>query len=163
MVYLGRALGAAGFQRLVAIKVMHAHYANDDEFVTMFMDEARLAARIRHPNVVATLDLENDDDGLYLVMEYIEGDVLLTMLRSASKAKEPMPPAVALRVALDILNGLHAAHERLTDDRGEPVKLVHRDVSPHNILIGVDGIARIPRTSGSRAPTLVSRRHATGR
>jgi len=149
-VFLARALGAAGFQRLVAIKLMHPHIANDDDFVAMFMDEARLAARIRHPNVVATMDLQNDDDGLYLVMEYVEGDVLLGLLRSTIKAGKTIPAPIALRIMLDILNGLHAAHE-LTDERGEPLRLVHRDVSPHNILVGIDGISRITDFGIARA------------
>ena len=150
MVYLARALGAAGFQRLVAIKLMHAQYANDEEFVGMFMDEARLAARIRHPNVVATLDLENDDEGLYLVMEYIEGETLLALLRSTVKAGRRIPPSITLRIVLDMLNGLHAAHE-LTGDMGEPLRLVHRDISPHNVLVGIDGISRITDFGIARA------------
>jgi serine/threonine-protein kinase len=150
-VYLGRALGAAGFQRLVAIKLMHAQYAKDEDFVAMFMDEARLSSRIRHPNVVATLDLENDEsDGLYLVMEYIEGDGMLSLLRAASKASKRIPAPVAMRIVLDMLNGLHAAHE-LTGDQGEPLKLVHRDVSPHNVLVGIDGISRITDFGIARA------------
>lgn len=149
-VYLGRALGAAGFQRLVAIKVLHPHVAHDDDFVSMFMDEARLAARIRHPNVVPTLDLENGTDGLFLVMEFVEGDSLLGLLRSAHRAQTRIPVPVVLRIVLDVLQGLHAAHE-LTGDRGEPLRLVHRDVSPHNILVGVDGIARITDFGIARA------------
>ena len=154
-VYLGRALGAAGFTRLVAIKLMHPHVGKDEEFIAMFMDEARLAARIRHPNVVPTLDLENGDDGLFLVMEYIEGDGLLNLMRLASKAGARIPAPVVLRIGLDILNGLHAAHE-LTGDRGEPLKLVHRDVSPHNILLGIDGIARITDFGIARAEERIS-------
>jgi serine/threonine-protein kinase len=150
MVYLGRALGAAGFQRLVAIKVMHAQYAHDQDFVAMFLDEARLAARIHHPNVVPTLDLENDQDGLYLVMEYVEGDTLLQLLRQSARAGQRIPQPVAIRVALDMLAGLHAAHE-LTDELGHPLHLVHRDVSPHNVLVGLDGIARITDFGIARA------------
>jgi hypothetical protein len=149
-VYLGRALGAAGFQRLVAIKCLHPHVAKDDEFVGMFMDEARLAARIRHPNVVPTLDLENGDDGLFLVMEFVEGEGLLGLLRAVFKDRKRVPPPIALRVALDALAGLHAAHE-LTGQSGEPLRLVHRDVSPHNILVGTDGIARITDFGIARA------------
>jgi serine/threonine-protein kinase len=149
-VYLGRALGAAGFQRLVAIKCLHPHVAADEQFVTMFMDEARLAARIRHPNVVPTLDLENGPDGLFLVMEYVEGDGLLGLLRAAARSGEPMPPTIAVRIALDVLHGLHAAHE-LTGDRGEPLRIVHRDVSPHNVLVGTDGITRITDFGIARA------------
>ncbi|MEI8255119.1 MAG: serine/threonine-protein kinase [Deltaproteobacteria bacterium] len=150
MVYLGRALGAAGFQRLVAIKVMHAQYAHDEDFVAMFMDEARLAAQIRHPNVVATLDLENDADGLYLVMEYIEGDTLVGLLKAITRAGQRIPQPVVMRVVIDSLSGLHAAHD-LLDEQGNPVNLVHRDVSPHNILVGLDGISRITDFGIARA------------
>jgi serine/threonine-protein kinase len=154
-VYLGRALGAAGFQRLVAIKCLHPHVAADEQFVDMFMDEARLAARIRHPNVVPTLDLENGDDGLFLVMEYVEGDGLLGLLRAAAKQGEAIPPMIAIRIMLDVLHGLQAAHE-LTGDRGEPLRIVHRDVSPHNILVGTDGICRITDFGIARAESRVT-------
>ena len=87
-VFLGRVLGAAGFQRLVAVKCLHPHISRDEEFVGMFMDEARLAARIRHPNVVPTLDLENGPDGLFLVMEFIEGEGLLGLLRAVFKERK---------------------------------------------------------------------------
>ncbi len=141
-VFLGRALGAAGFHRLVAIKLLHPHIAADGQFISMFLDEARLAARIRHPNVVPTLDLQHGPEGHYLVMEFIEGESLLGLLRQTVKNNKPMPAGIAIRIVLDALAGLHAAHE-LTGDLGEPLNLVHRDVSPHNILVGVDGIARI--------------------
>lgn len=140
-VYLGRVTGAKGFQRLVAIKRLHPHLESEEEFVSMFLDEARLAAKIRHPNVVGTLDVE-DDEHLYIVMEYVEGDRLLALLRHAAKSGEKIPPAVAVRIAMDTLAGLHAAHE-LTDDDGSPLGLVHRDVSPQNILISVDGSVKL--------------------
>ena len=141
-VFLARLHGVAGFQRLVAIKLLHPHIAADQTFITMFLDEARLAARIRHPNVVPTVDLQHGPEGHYLVMEFIEGESLLGLLRQTVKMNKPIPAGVAIRVMLDALAGLHAAHE-LTGDSGEPLQLVHRDVSPHNILIGIDGIARI--------------------
>ncbi len=140
-VFLGRVTGAKGFQRLVAIKRLHPHLESEDEFVQMFLDEARLAARIRHPNVVATLDVE-DDEHLYIVMEYVEGDRVLAFLRHAAKTNEKIPPAIATRVAMDTLAALHAAHE-LTDDDGSALGLVHRDVSPQNILISVDGSVKL--------------------
>ncbi len=141
-VFLARLHGVAGFQRLVAIKLLHPHIAADQQFTTMFLDEARLAARIRHPNVVPTVDLQHGPEGHYLVMEFVEGESLLGLLRQTVKLNKPMPAGVAIRIMLDALAGLHAAHE-LAGDLGEPLNLVHRDVSPHNILVGVDGIARI--------------------
>jgi len=142
-VYIARAQGVAGFERLVAIKVLHPHLAYEQEFISMFLDEARLAARIRHMNVVPTLDMsDSPGDGYFLVMEYIEGDHLGALLGCAAKQGERLPQAFVCRVLIDTLQGLAAAH-RLTDENGNPLKLVHRDVSPHNILVGTDGIARL--------------------
>ena len=142
-VYIARAQGVAGFERLVAIKVLHPHLAYEQEFISMFLDEARLAARIRHMNVVPTLDIsDSQGDGYFLVMEYIEGDHLGALLGRAAKQGERLPRPFVCRVIVDALQGLSAAH-RLNDEKGNPLKLVHRDVSPHNILIGTDGIARL--------------------
>jgi serine/threonine-protein kinase len=142
-VYIARAQGVAGFERLVAIKVLHPHLAYEQEFISMFLDEARLAARIRHMNVVPTLDIsDSPGDGYFLVMEYIEGNHLGALLGEAAKKGERLPRPFVFRVLIDTLQGLGAAH-RLTDENGRPLKLVHRDVSPHNILVGTDGIARL--------------------
>ena len=142
-VYIARSQGVAGFERLVAIKVLHPHLAYEQEFISMFLDEARLAARIRHMNVVPTLDIsDSPGDGYFLVMEYIEGNHLGALLGRAAKNGERLPRPFVCRVLIDALQGLGAAH-RLTDEHGRPLKLVHRDVSPHNILIGTDGIARL--------------------
>ncbi len=141
-VYLGRSLGAGGFQRLVAIKRMHPHIERDEEFVASFLEEARLAARIRHPNVVATLDVE-DGEAPFLVMEYIEGDRLSGLIKEhVNRQRAGLPLQVALRVAIDSLDGLHAAHE-LHDDDGVALDLIHRDISPQNVLVGVDGVSRV--------------------
>ena len=152
-VYLGRALGGGGFERLVAIKVLHPHVATEPEFVAMFLDEARLAAQIRHPNVVGTIDLVQDP--LFLVMDYIEGPSLHLLLRTCRRQRQPFPIGIALRIFLDVLAGLHAAHE-LTGHRGEPLNLVHRDVSPHNVLVGSDGISRITDFGVARAESRIS-------
>jgi serine/threonine protein kinase len=142
-VYVARAQGVAGFERLVAIKVLHPHLAYEQEFISMFLDEARLAARIRHMNVVPTLDIsDSPGDGYFLVMEYIEGNHLGALLGRAAKQGEKLPQPFVCRVLVDTLQGLGAAH-RLTDEHGKSLKLVHRDVSPHNILVGTDGIARL--------------------
>lgn len=142
-VYIARAQGVAGFERLVAIKVLHPHLAYEQEFISMFLDEARLAARIRHMNVVPTLDIsDSPGDGYFLVMEYIEGNHLGALLGRAAKQGDRLPRPFVCRVLIDTLQGLGAAH-RLADENGTPLKLVHRDVSPHNILVGTDGIARL--------------------
>jgi serine/threonine protein kinase len=149
-VHLGRALGAGGFERLVAIKAMHPHLADEPEFVDMFLDEARLAASIRHPNVVGTLDVQEDEQGIFLVMEYVEGPSLSAILKGRRRERRSVTIEIALRIFLDTLAGLHAAHE-LTGADGEPLRLVHRDVSPQNVLVGVDGIARITDFGIARA------------
>lgn len=142
-VYVARALGVAGFERLVAIKVLHPHLAYEEEFISMFLDEARLAARIRHPNVVPTLDIsDTEGDGFFLVMEFIEGDHFGSLLGMAARGGKRLGAQVVSRVVLDALGGLSAAH-RLKDERGQPLRLVHRDVSPHNVMVGADGIGRL--------------------
>lgn len=142
-VYIARAKGVAGFERLVAIKVLHPHLAYEPEFVSMFLDEARLAARIRHPHVVPTLDIsDSGTDGYFLVMEFVEGDHLGALLSCAAKQGKRIPTSVTARIIGDALAGLGAAH-RLTDEDGDPLSLVHRDVSPHNIMVGSDGVSRL--------------------
>jgi serine/threonine protein kinase len=142
-VYVARAQGVAGFERLFAIKILHPHLAHEEEFITMFLDEARIAARIRHPNVVSTIDISDTQDaGYYLVMDYIEGDHLGALMRQAAQADERIPIHDTLRIIVDALSGLGAAHE-LVDESGQPFHLVHRDVSPQNILVSTDGISRL--------------------
>lgn len=141
-VHLGRLLGPVGFNRTVAIKRMHPHIAKDDDFVSMFIDEARLAARVRHPNVVQTLDVVQAEGELLLVMEYVHGAQLSLLLRLSHRASSPVPLGIGAAIVAGMLRGLHAAHEA-TDERGVALELVHRDVSPHNVMVGVDGVARV--------------------
>ena len=139
VVYLGRRAGEAGFERLVAIKEMHPHLATDHDFVAMLLDEGRLAARIHHHNVVSVLELERGERGYYLVMPYVEGCSLAQLL-----ARNPTcrPASLIVPIMIGVLGGLHAAHT-VEDLDGRQVGLIHRDVSPQNILVGVDGDARI--------------------
>ncbi len=154
-VFLARLSGVAGFQRLVAIKRLHPHLAREPEFVEMFLDEARLAARIHHPTVVPIQEVGESDLGYYLVMDYIEGDTLARVLAKAAKASGKVPYGVTIRILLDVLAGLHAAHE-MRDDHGEPLQIVHRDVSPQNILVGVDGVSRVVDFGVARAASRLS-------
>ncbi len=142
-VYLGRAKGKAGFEKVVAVKVIHPHLASEAEFVGMFLDEARIAARIHHPHVVEILDLGESEGGYYMVMEFIEGENLAALVRALGSSPErKLPIPVILQLLADTLEGLAAAHE-LRDGNGQPYQLVHRDVSPHNILINLDGWAKV--------------------
>ncbi|MDH5674649.1 MAG: protein kinase [Myxococcales bacterium] len=155
-VYVARAQGVAGFERLFAIKVLHPHLAHEEEFITMFLDEARLAARIRHPNVVPTIDISDTPDaGYFLVMDYIEGDHLGAVLQAAFKAGSKLPAPVSLRIVVDALDGLAAAHN-LKDEHGNRINLVHRDISPHNIMVSTGGIARITDFGVAKAEVRLS-------
>lgn len=141
-VHFGRLAGPVGFSRTVAIKRLHPHYAKDPEFVTMFLDEARLCGRIRHPNVVPTLDVVTTQGEIFIVMEYVAGEALSKLLKSAQQRNIPMPPRVAATIMSSVLHGLHAAHQT-KDEHGRELGIVHRDVSPQNILVGADGAARV--------------------
>jgi len=141
-VHFGRLLGPAGFSRMVAIKRLHPQLAKETEFVSMFLDEVRLAARVQHPNVVATLDVVEEGGELFLVMEYVHGESLAQIIRLARLRGLQVPPAVACSIACGLLHGLHAAHEA-TNESGEPLGLIHRDVSPQNVLVGSDGVTRV--------------------
>jgi serine/threonine-protein kinase len=151
-VYLARHAGEAGFQRLFAVKVLHAHLAEEPGFVDMLRDEARIAARIHHPNVVAVVDIGHHGDNHFIVMEYVEGPSFATLWKR-SRDKRPLDMIVS--VMLDTLEGLHAAHT-LTDEEGEALHLVHRDVSPQNVLVGVDGVARITDFGIAKAESRIS-------
>lgn len=141
-VHLGLKQGALGFRRLLAIKRLHGHLARDPEFVARFKDEIRLVSRLNHPNIVQTFDVLEIDDELALVMEYVEGVTLYQLLKDADAASERLPIDVVAGVLAQALHGLHSAHE-LCDVDGKPLHLVHRDVSPQNIMIAKDGLAKV--------------------
>jgi serine/threonine protein kinase len=141
-VHLARLVGPAGFGRTVAVKRLHPHLARDPEFVAMFLDEARLAARIHHLNVVPTLDVEATQGELFVVMEYVRGVSLMRLVRATKERGDRVPLPIASAIIAGALHGLHAAHET-TDEHGSPLGIIHRDVSPQNILVGVDGVARV--------------------
>ncbi|HEX8793540.1 MAG TPA: serine/threonine-protein kinase [Polyangiaceae bacterium] len=141
-VHFGRLTGVAGFARSVAIKRLHPQYARDPDFVKMFLDEARLAARIAHPNVVSTLDVVALDDELFLVMDYVRGASLAQLSRVLRQRGERIPPRIATGIVSGVLHGLHAAHEAKSET-GARLDIVHRDVSPQNVLVGSDGVARV--------------------
>ncbi|HJL18535.1 MAG TPA: serine/threonine-protein kinase [Sandaracinaceae bacterium LLY-WYZ-13_1] len=140
--FLGRWSGPGGFQRRVVIKLIHQDAADDPEVVRMFLDEARLSAAIQHPNVVHVEGLAEHRGEHYLVMEFIEGVTLVDILRSLIARGEQMPVDIAVSIAAEVAKGLHAAHES-TDDAGRPLGIVHRDVSPQNVLVDRRGFVKI--------------------
>ncbi len=141
-VHLGRLIGPVGFSRTVAIKRLHGQFAKDPDFVSMLVDEARVAARIQHPNVVPTIDVVATEGELFLVMEYVAGESLARVLRTLKATGERIPPRVVGSIMTNALSGLHAAHEALSE-RGEPLGIIHRDVSPQNVIVGLDGVTRV--------------------
>jgi serine/threonine protein kinase len=141
-VHLGNVLGPFGFTRTVAVKRLHAALSRDPEFVAMFLDEARLASRIRHPNVVPVLDVYAEEGELSLVMEYVDGESLARLLRLMSEREAHVPIGIAVSIVVSVLHGLQAAHEA-KDEEGRLLGLVHRDVSPQNVIVGADGIPRV--------------------
>jgi serine/threonine protein kinase len=144
-VWVARQKGKHGFEKLFALKCIHPRFADDPAFRSMFLDEARIAASIEHPNVAQVFDLGESDSMLYLVMEYVDGESLGALMTAASRrANEAVlvPPAIALRVTADACAGLQAAHT-LKDAAGVPRGVVHRDVSPQNIIVSVRGDVKV--------------------
>lgn len=141
-IHLARQLGGAGFSRTVAIKRLHPHVAAQEQFVRMMLDEAHLASRVEHPNVVRILDVVEAETELFMVQEYAHALPVSTLAANAIRAGEGVPPPVAIHLLIGTLRGLHAAHTA-TGSMGEPLHIVHRDVSPQNIMVGADGVALV--------------------
>lgn len=141
-VHLGLLSGPTGFKRVVAIKRMHASLAREAEARATFLDEARLTSRIQHPNVVPTLDVVDDGPELFLVLEYVHGESLDRLLAASHALGRRPPPRIVTAIGVGMLRGLHAAHEALGEDR-RPLELVHRDLSPHNVMVDVHGVPRV--------------------
>ena len=137
-IYLARQTSIAGFQKLLVIKRILSHLSREDVFVEMFLDEARIAAQINHPNVVQIYDLGCVEGQYFIAMEYLEGEGLSEVMRQARKQRQPIPPVLAAGMALQMCEGLHHAHTMLGPD-GEPLKVVHRDVNPQNIFVLYSG------------------------
>lgn len=135
--YLGRFTGPDGFEKLVAIKIIHDHLSANPEFIRMFVDEARLVSRITHPNVAQIIELGRVGRTYFIAMEYVEGESIGALLR---RTRPPIP--CAARILADAAAGLHAAHE-LRNAEGELFHLVHRDVSPQNVLVGYNGSTKV--------------------
>jgi serine/threonine-protein kinase len=143
-IYLARIAGEAGFQKYVVVKSLLDHLADDAEFVHMFLDEARLGAQLDHSNIVQTLELGQHKGGYYMVMEYLAGMSLAHLVRKAQERLpgSRVPPEIALGLAVQACAGLHYAHQRTTQD-GTPLTIVHRDISPQNLVVTFEGILKI--------------------
>ncbi|WP_437875693.1 serine/threonine protein kinase [Sorangium sp. So ce513] len=161
-VHLARMDGPGGFQKWVAIKRIHPHLVEDDQFVDMFLDEARIAAGINHANVAQVFDLGKDDNTYWIAMEYLHGEPLREVMRRAEERRVRISPELAARICSDAAEGLHAAHE-LRGKNGQLLGLVHRDVTPHNLFLTYDGYTKVvdfgiakvaDRLSSTRAGTL---------
>lgn len=160
-VHLART-GAAGVEKIVVVKRMLAQHASNDDFIGMFLDEARVAIVLNHPNVVQTYDFGVEEGRHYLAMEYLHGEDLRTIVATLRAAKRKMPPSIALYVIAALCAGLHHAHEAVGND-GQRLFIVHRDVSPHNAIVTFDGAVKVfdfgiaqasNRTSHTRDGTL---------
>ncbi len=148
-VYLAELHGPHGFEKTVAVKRIHPHLAKDRRFVEMFLDEARLAARIHHPNVCAIVDFGEEEGAPYLVMEYLAGEPLSAVMKRIRSLDET-PFWLPSRIVHDAALGLHAAH-RLRGSDGSPVGVVHRDVSPQNVFVLFDGVTKVVDFGVARA------------
>lgn len=141
-VFLARAEGAQGFEKLLVIKRVLPHLVEDEDFLDMFLDEARIAASLNHPNLVQIFELGEANDATYLAMEYVPGEDLRRVERRARTEGKGLPVGIALRIVSDAAAGLHYAHQA-RDGKGQPLQLVHRDVSPQNILVGYSGAVKL--------------------
>ena len=142
-IYIARLIGAEGFSRLVAAKRLHPQFTEDPDFVTMFHDEARIASKIHHPNVVPVLDVVLSGQEVIIVQEYVHGVPLDKLFKSALLSEDtPIPVNIVVAIISGVLSGLHAAHET-KDEMDEPLHIVHRDVSPENVIVSMDGLPRL--------------------
>jgi eukaryotic-like serine/threonine-protein kinase len=158
-VYLARRAGPHGFQKTVAVKRILPQFARDPDFVAMFVDEARVCARLGHPNIVQVFDFGEEDGELYMAMEYVDGTTGARLVRAVALRGEDIPLDVCLHVTLSILHALEYAHGA-RDEEGRPLSLVHRDVSPGNVLIDRSGAVKLTDFGIARAAEIERRTDA---
>ena len=156
-VYLGRQSGPAGFSKPVVVKRILPHLANDERFIRMFLDEARLAARLHHPNIVHIYELGDVGGAYFIAMEYVPGHSLAKLLSRARAAGKSIPVAVAARIVSKVCGGLEYAHA-FKDEEGRRLGLVHRDISPDNVLVTPTGAVKMIDFGVARAASTDSGR-----
>src|SRR3954452_8779554 len=155
-VFVAKAFGVEGFERLLAIKKILPTMGEDPEFIHMFVDEARIAVRLQHRNIVQVLELGKHDDNLYIAMEYVSGRDLRQLMERYRKRQEPMPLPQACLIVAEVCEALdHAHHKR--DAQGRPMGIVHRDVSPQNVLVGFEGEVKLIDFGIAKAESRLSR------
>jgi len=141
-IYLARATGIEGFEKLVVLKRILPQYASSESFVTMFLDEARLSATLQHPNIAQVHDIGQYDSSYFFTMEYVRGEDVRTILKTAVKESKRIPLSHCVKIIADACAGLHAAHEKRGND-GQPLNIIHRDVSPSNVIVSYDGAVKL--------------------
>jgi serine/threonine protein kinase len=156
-VFLARKVGPAGFEKRVVLKCLLPQYASDPARLEMFIHEARVVARLSHPNVVQTFDLGTINDRHFMAMEYIEGQDLLKVIRRSRKNKTPFPVELCCWLGSEVAAALNAAHSYV-DENGRPEPIIHRDVSPENILISTDGTVKLADFGVAKALAAIERR-----
>jgi eukaryotic-like serine/threonine-protein kinase len=141
-VYLAKQRGPVAFSRDVVLKKLHANYTNDPQFVAMFLNEAQISANLTHPNIIHIYELFEEGDGYVIAMEYVRGGTVLSLLRACAAAGTALPMGPAVRIAIAVCEALHYAYNT-PDEQGHPRKVVHRDISPSNVLLGYDGHVKL--------------------
>jgi len=153
-IHLAKTRGIGGFEKFCALKMIHPNFSRDEHFIEMLVDEAKISVLLQHPNVVQVFDLGRVGETYFIAMEYVDGHDLYKVLRRASEIDVKMPLEVAVYIAKEVCAGLDYAHERRDMD-GRPLGIVHRDVSPQNVLVGLDGVPRVLDFGIAKAVTRV--------
>ena len=151
-IHLAKQRGMEGFEKIVVIKMILPHLANNDEFVQMFLDEARLAAKLTHPNIVQIFDLGRAAGTFFIAMEYIQGENLRVISKNCRKRKVSLPQEHVVKIISQACEGLYHAHTK-TDTMGTPLSVVHRDISPQNILVSFEGMTKVVDFGIAKAAT----------